>query len=156
MVRGLREHPESFRIDPGDPGEPLIPFFCEGPGDFTLGAFEEDGTLIGAVSFSRERRRKLEHKGLLYRMYVRADRSGKGIGRMLVREVVARASEIPGLERINLTVVAANSSAKRLYTSEGFRSFGREEQGLKIGGAYIEEEQMSLPLPKGRHPPNDR
>lgn len=79
-------------------------------------------------------------------MYVRAESSGRGIGRKLVQEVVRRARGIEGLEHINLTVVSLNVRAKRLYASEDFKSFAREERGLKMGDSYFDEEQMALRL----------
>lgn len=146
FLRGLREHVESFRIAAQDAGEPMVPFATSRPAAFTLGAWLAEGQLVGAVSFEREVREKLRHKGLLYRMYVRANVSGKGVGRGLVQEAVKRAREIKGLEQINLTVVASNSRAKRLYASEGFKSFALEERGLKMGETYFDEEQMALRL----------
>lgn len=146
IICGLREHVESFRITAEDAGEPMIPFASSRPDAFTLGAWLADGQLVGVVSFEREARLKLKHKGLLYRMYVRANTSGKGIGRMLVRETVKRAREIEGLEQITLTVVASNIRAKHLYSSEGFESFALEERGLKMGETYFDEEQMALRL----------
>lgn len=146
MLCGLQEHPESFRISAQDAGEPMVPFTSSRSDSFTLGAWLDEGQLAGVVSFARETQAKLRHKGLLYRMYVRAESSGRGIGRKLVQEVVQRARTIEGLEHINLTVVSLNVQAKRLYASEGFTSFAREERGLKMGDSYFDEEQMALRL----------
>jgi len=148
ILCGLREHVELFRTSAQDVGEPAIPFALSGPDAFTLGAWLADGQLVGVVSFERESRTKLRHKGLLNRMYVRADASGRGIGRRLIQEAVKRVREIEGLEQINLTVVASNTRAKRLYFSEGFMSFALEERSLKMGEAYFDEEQMALHLSK--------
>ena len=115
---------------------------------FTLGALGEDNDLVGTVSFERETRVKLRHKGLIYRMYVRSDAAGRGIGRQLIQAAVARASQIHGLEQLNLTVVATNARAKHLYASEGFVSFALEQRGLKMGAHYVNEEQMVLRLRK--------
>ncbi|MBI3561577.1 MAG: GNAT family N-acetyltransferase [Gammaproteobacteria bacterium] len=146
ILCGLREHIELFRISAQDAGEPMIPFASSRSDTFTLGAWLEDGQLVGVVSFEREARAKLKHKGLLYRMYVRADTSDRGIGRSLIQEAVKRARKIDGLEQINLTVVASNTRAKHLYSSEGFKTFALEERGLKIGETYFNEEQMVLRL----------
>lgn len=146
MACGLRDHIESFRISVQDAGEPVVPFASSRPDAFTLGAWLADGQLVGVTSFERETREKLRHKGLLYRMYVRADASGRGVGRKLIQETVRRAREIEGLEQINLTVVASNLRAKRLYSSEGFHSFALEKNGLKMGGTYFDEELMALYL----------
>lgn len=146
IIGGLSEHVESFRISAQDAGEPIVPFSSSRPDAFTLGAWLADGQLVGVVSFEREARIKCRHKGLLYRMYVRADASGRGVGRRLIQETIKRAREIEGLEQINLTVIASNSRAKYLYYSEGFKSFALEERGLKIGETYYVEEQMALRL----------
>lgn len=126
----------------------MIPFSSNRPDAFTLGAWVAERELVGTVSFERETRTKLRHKGLLCRMYVRADASGKGVGRRLIQETIKRASEIAGLEQINLTVVASNAKAKHLYASEGFKSFALESRALKINGAYFDEAQMALCLYK--------
>ncbi|MHB1099715.1 MAG: GNAT family N-acetyltransferase [Burkholderiales bacterium] len=144
MLCGLKEHVESFRISLQDAGEPMVPFASGRPNAFTLGAWLAGSRLVGTVSFERQTRPNFRHKGLLYRMYVHAEASGMGIGRMLIRETVNRAREIEGLEQINLTVIASNSKAKRLYASLGFNSFALEKNGLKMGDAYFDEEQMVL------------
>jgi cyclohexyl-isocyanide hydratase len=146
ITRGLKDHPESFRISLEDVGEPMIPFAINERDSFTLGAFQCDGVLVGAVSFEREARLKLQHKGLLYRMYVCSEAAGAGIGRKLMREVIHRAKTVVGLEQINLTVLASNAKARSLYLSEGFQVFAVEEHGLKISGQYFNEEQMALHL----------
>ena len=144
MIRGIEEHPESFRISPKDADEPVIPFARIRHGAFTLGAWLSESALVGTVSFERDMREKLRHKGLLYRMYVRKEASGMGIGRELIHETIMRAREIEGLEQINLTVIASNSPAKHLYASHGFESFALERRGLKMGETYHDEEQMAL------------
>ena len=146
ILCGLNVHGESFRIAAQDAGEPLIPFASSRPDAFTLGVWLADGQLVGVVSFERETRTKLRHKGLLYRMYVRADASGRGLGRRLIQETIKRAREIEGLEQINLTVVASNAKAKHLYASEGFTSFALEARALKMGEVFYDEEQMALRL----------
>ena len=148
MSYALETHTDSFRISPLDEGEPLIPFSSKKPDAFTLGAWLA-GNLVGTVSFEREARGKFRHKGLLYRMYVHADASGLGIGKMLIRETVRKARAMAGLEQINLTVISSNARAKRLYASHGFAAFALEKNALKMGDAYFDEEQMSLFLREG-------
>jgi cyclohexyl-isocyanide hydratase len=123
-----------------------VPFASSAPDDFTPGAFLLNGSLVGAVSFQRETRVMLRHKGLLYRMYVSAEASGKATGRKLVRAAIERAASVAGLEQINLTVVANNERARRLYASEGLDSFAFERRSIKSGALYLDEEQMVLRL----------
>lgn len=148
MAHGLEAHADAFRISLLDEGEPMVPFARKKPDAFTLGAWLAE-KLVGTVSFERDAREKFRHKGLLYRMYVHADASGSGIGRMLIQETVKQARKMAGLEQINLTVISSNVRAKRLYASQGFASFALEKNALKIGSAYFDEEQMSLFLREG-------
>lgn len=144
ILNGLREHPGLFRIRPEDAGESVVPFAPNNPDAFTLGVFQEDDRLVGVVSFGREVRVKLRHKGLIYRMYVSSEVSGQGIGRRLLQDAINRAKQIDGLQQINLTVIATNAKARHLYASEGFEIFAVEKRGLKIGSDYFNEEQMVL------------
>lgn len=102
--------------------------------------------LVGVVSFQRDgqTREKLRHKGLLFRMYVSAEHVSQGFGRQLLDEVIRRVREQTNVEQINLTVVATNFQAKRLYEKAGFRSFARELNAFKDGDLYNDEEQMVL------------
>ncbi len=146
LNEGLIRDEESFRITPADDASSGFP--TEGRSDsFTLAA-RVDGALAAVVSFEREgkSREKLRHKGLLFRMYVHGDFRGQGIGRKLIEAVVARASNLAGIEQINLTVIADNLGAKRLYEKLGFEAFATEYNAIKWKGKYFAENQMALRL----------
>jgi ribosomal protein S18 acetylase RimI-like enzyme len=151
FLNGLRQHRDKFRISPDD--EINEPFPTQGtPDSFTLGlltnagADADAGVLAGVVSFAREgrTREKIRHKGLLFRMYVAPEYAGQGLGRQLLTEVIRRVRTQTDIEQINLTVVATNDGAKRLYQSLGFVTFAHEKNGIKDGDAYHAEEQMVL------------
>ena len=145
FTKGLRAHPDCFRITPTD--EQREPFPTQGSSDsFTLGAFLETDELVGVVSFEREgaKRQRLRHKGLLFRMYVATEQGGKGIGKKLIEELLHRVKTQTDIEQINLTVVSTNQSAKRLYEKFGFQSFSVEINALKTNGTYYDEETMVL------------
>lgn len=144
LRQGLVQHPDCFRISPEDIAEPLS--LGETEEHFTLGAFSEAEVLVGVVSFTRDTHTKMQHKGLLSRMHVAAEASGQGLGRQLIRECIARARTLSGLETVLLTVVASSTRARQLYISEDFMTFAREERALKTGEAYLDEEQMRLDL----------
>lgn len=152
-LRMLREFSEAFtssfeeeavkpltwaqqRISPGD----------NAPEDFVLGAFAEDGTLVGSIGLTVERRSKQRHKGLLFGMFVAPEQMSAGVGRGLLDACLDRARCIPDLEQINLTVTATNLRAMRLYEAAGFRTFGMEERALKIDGAYHPKAHMVMYL----------
>lgn len=148
LMTGLRDHADAFRLSVGDEAGAAFP--TRGTADsFTVAAVDTaTGRWLGVVSFAREgdTREKLRHKGLLFRMYVSADSAGKGIGRALIQAVIDRARRLPNLEQINLTVIASNERAVRLYTSFGFVPFSREERAIKYNGTYFDEMTMALRL----------
>ena len=146
LTQAHTQHSDCFRSSPSDAQEPAQ--VGETTEHFTLGAFSDMGHLVGIVSFARDAREKMRHKGLLFRMYVARGVAGQGIGRRLVREIVSRAQALPGLETITLTVVASNTAARYLYASEGFTAFSLEPRALKMGDTYSDEEQMRLELPR--------
>lgn len=111
------------------------------PNSFTLGAFA-DGKLVGAATLVRHEMRKLRHKADVFAVYVAPHARGRGVGRALMTELIARAREMEGLEQLTLTVSATQDEARRLYAGVGFETFGVEPRALKIGDEYIDEEYM--------------
>ena len=93
---------------------------------YVLGAFQEDGSLVGIVRFMRDTDLKSKHKGNIYGMYVAPEVRGQGVGKALMAEVIERAKGFEGVEQIHLQVVSSNESAKKLYKSLGFETYGVE------------------------------
>lgn len=110
---------------------------------FVLGVFEED-SLIGMARFVRETDMKTKHRANIYGMYVASVMRGRGVGKALLLEVIHRAKKEEGLEQIHLQVVSTNLSAKKLYQSLGFKTYGVEPNALKDKGNYYDEELMVL------------
>jgi len=110
---------------------------------FVLGAFTEDA-FVGMVGFARLAPAKRRHKAMIWGVYVRDEWRGKGIARVLMSEVLARAKAISGLEGVLLSVGTHQTAAKKLYESFGFRVYGHEEHTLKVGNEYVDEELMVL------------
>lgn len=89
-----------------------------------------DGKIVGTAG--------IEVIGTTYKIRHRADIGiailrdhwGMGIGRALMEACIQCAREA-GYAQIELTVVAENSSAIRLYQSLGFTEFGRNPLGFK-------------------------
>lgn len=125
IFRGLVENEVSFRLSLQDETTEGFPT-RDTPYSFTLGAYSDADGLMGVVSFKREaeNRTKLAHKGLLFRMYVANEYAGQGIAKALITALLARVRTLSDIEQINLTVVASNERAKRLYQTLGFQVFG--------------------------------
>ena len=76
-------------------------------------------------------------------MYVAAEAAGRGVGRALLTELLARADRVEGLRQIQLVVASKNDAARHLYESVGFRRYGREIQGLCVGGVFNDLDLMA-------------
>jgi ribosomal protein S18 acetylase RimI-like enzyme len=115
------------------------------PDNFVLAGFA-GGEPAGLVGLAREQGRKMQHKAMIWGVWVAPEFRGQGIGRKLVEEAISRARSIAGLEQLHLTVVTANDAARHLYRSLGFEVYGLEPHALKVEGRYLDEELMVLHL----------
>ncbi len=147
-LRALREEPESF-------GASEAEFAATSIGDvanrlrasdsaFVLGAVAP--ALVGTVGFHRREGAKKRHKGIIWGVYVAPEYRGQKLARALMEAAIARASTLPGLECLNLTVALRNQAAHRLYQSIGFKSYGVDRRSMKLGAEYIDEDLMELRL----------
>lgn len=115
--------------------------------NFVFGVFV-NCELQGTAGFVRETQPKMRHKGRIWGVYLKAEMRGRGIGRGMMESLLERAAKIDGLEQIVLSVAATQAAAIALYRSLGFMPFGCESRALKVGDRYIDEEYMTLYLPK--------
>ncbi|RAR83934.1 RimJ/RimL family protein N-acetyltransferase [Paracidovorax anthurii] len=150
----LRDAPEAFTSDYASalprPAESYAARF--GPpasGTFFLGAFDEaTGALLGSIGCERESRLQQRHCAQVVGMMVATSAHRRGIGRTLLRECIAHARQVEGLEQLVLTVTAANPHVVRLYESEGFRPWGLLPRAIVVAGTAYDKLHMHLPLPQ--------
>jgi RimJ/RimL family protein N-acetyltransferase len=149
-LQSLLDHPEAFlssyEEEKNLPVESMRTRLEPQEGRFTLGGFNEQHELAGIVTFVRESREKISHKGNVYGMYITPAARKQKLGYMLMQELIQRAGQLQGLMIINLTVFSDNLPAKRLYTSLGFSAYGTERNAVNLNGVYLDEELMSLAL----------
>ncbi|MBM7661060.1 ribosomal protein S18 acetylase RimI-like enzyme [Bacillus mesophilus] len=112
---------------------------------YTFGAFDES-QLVGVVTLILETKNKTKHRANIVAMYVYPDRRKSGIGRMLMNEAINKAKEIKEVEQVYLSVTSGNEPAKKLYNSLGFKVYGVDKNGLKIGDLYFDDDLMVLVL----------
>ena len=149
-LRGLKAHPELF-------GQSYEEALAKGPvqhdaslqglhaaeGDFLLGAYiSPDTSLIGVVGLARNQRDRERHKAAVTGMYVAPEAAGRGVGRALLNELLARAARVDGLRQLQLMVDSRNEAARKLYESFGFRIYGCEVEGLNVDGVFHDTDLM--------------
>jgi ribosomal protein S18 acetylase RimI-like enzyme len=136
-VEGFTRHPLLFRYSPGDEvAVSMDAVRARLASEFVVGA-EVGGVLSGIGGFSRLAGEKLRHKGLLLGMYVRGEARGLGLGDLIVDAIVRHARE--HVELLQLTVMADNPRAIKLYTRWGFEPYGTEQASVKVGDRYLDE-----------------
>jgi len=97
--------------------------------------------LCGIAGIRREPKLRLQHKALLWGVYVAPGVRGQGVARELIEMCLAFAKET-GVRQVNLGVNAKNAPARHLYETLGFRSFGVERNFMCVDGEWQDEVHM--------------
>ena len=113
------------------------------PEHFMFGAFDGD-SLIGIAGFDRIDRKRARHRGELVQVYVDSNYHGHNLGEKLIRSVVEYAFTMDGLEQIQLSVIAVNKGAIKLYEKIGVRSYGFQPHYFKEDDTYMDQNFMQL------------
>jgi GNAT superfamily N-acetyltransferase len=147
----LRLHPESFvptyEEERSVNGSSVASKFRNDwikDGNFILGAYR-NGWLVGAIGVKRWPRQKQRHKATVWLLYTHADIRGQGTGRQLLVAAIDCCRRDPEIEMVHLSVGRESTTARHLYTSLGFQSYGVEPRALKLDECYyIDVEMMAL------------
>jgi RimJ/RimL family protein N-acetyltransferase len=101
---------------------------------------DEHEQLVGFLGATRGAARRNLHSASFV-MGVRASHAGRGIGSGLLDELEAWARR-SAIHRLELTVVAENERAQRLYRKHGFELEGRKRHALRVDGTWVDELAM--------------
>jgi RimJ/RimL family protein N-acetyltransferase len=141
-LRGLRESPTAFGSSYEEEVKRPIKMFVarleQADGKWTFGALENN-RIVGVITLIREDGKKERHKASIFGMYVEPKMRRKGIARELLARAIETAQRVRGLKQLRLSVVETSRPALRLYKSEDFKVYGREEDALFVSGALYTE-----------------
>lgn len=113
------------------------------PDNFVFGAFR--GTELAAIAgFRRGDREKTRHRGEIVQVFVDSELQGRNVGELLVRAVVEAVFSNPEIESLELSLVADNDKAKRLYEKVGFKTYGIRHGYFKHGERYWDQRFMEM------------
>lgn len=143
-LEALRLHPEAFGASSEHEAAQPLAFFEQRLTGNSIFAGTSGQRLLGVGGFMPETGVKRAHKGHLWGMYVRPEARGTGLARRIALAVLEHAAA--RVELIQLSVVAGNEVAHRLYLSLGFAPFGVEARALKVDGQYFDEIHMAKRL----------
>lgn len=148
MLDAYARHPEAFTSTVEERAS-LPPAWWEtrlrmdaDAAEVVYGAFDADGTLIGAAGLGRESRQRTRHKASLFGMAVAPTARRVGAGRQLVLALLAHARTLDGVRVVQLTVTEGNCPAQALYERCGFQVFGVEPMANLLNGAFLSKLHM--------------
>lgn len=113
------------------------------PDHFMFGAFDDE-QLIGITGFTRMSRQRDRHRGEVVQVYVDSSYRGQNVGEKLIRSVLEHAFALEGIEQVQLSAVAGNEKAIKLYEKIGFRTFGIQQNYFRMGNTYTDQQFMQL------------
>jgi RimJ/RimL family protein N-acetyltransferase len=102
--------------------------------------------LVGIAGLRRERLLQVQHKGLVWGVFIDPNFRGVGLAHRLLETIISYAKSEWELIQINLCVNTQNAPAMRLYESIGFVAFGIEPKAMKVGNVFLDEQHMTLAL----------
>ncbi|MEH1123438.1 GNAT family N-acetyltransferase [Micromonospora sp. CPCC 206061] len=111
-------------------------------GDHQLTVAEADGAVVGFTYLGPDEE---PDTGILNAIHVDPDLVGSGVGRVLMRDALAKLSA-GGWRRAVLWVLTANTRARRFYERGGWAPDGVERED-HIGTAPVRHMRYVLPLP---------
>ena len=98
-----------------------------------IGVFDENDVLMGFATYGMFRVRPAYKYTVEHSVYVRSDKRGMGIGKILLREIVIKATEQDYHVMVGV-IDASNTVSLRLHENEGFVLTGiMKEVGYKFG-----------------------
>jgi ribosomal protein S18 acetylase RimI-like enzyme len=89
-------------------------------------------------------RQRAMHRGEIVQVYVDSNYRGQNTGEKLIRHVLEYAFRLNGIEQIQLSVIAGNQTAIKLYEKLGFRTFGVQPRYFKVENTYMDQHFMQL------------
>lgn len=149
-IASLKESPTAFLADPEKELSQGVDFFrsriVEGGDDNVIFGCFEANKIVGAIGVVREFHLKSSHKAFIWGMYVAPEFRGLKIGGKLLDMAVQYAKERMKVKQLTLSVESTRESAKALYQSRGFKTWGQEKNAIHVDGKYFDEEYMALQL----------
>ena len=115
---------------------------------------EEAGTVVGYAYATQFRDRAAYAWACENSVYIRADRRGQGIGRLLLDALVSQ-SEAAGFRQMVAVIGGAEPASIALHAAAGFREVGRVAALGWKHGRWLDNVYMQLSLGEGACTPPD-
>ena len=116
-----------------------------------VGAFNENNVLLGFSTYGKFRVQPAYKYTVEHSVYVRPDKRGQGIGKILLKEIIKKAGEQDVHVMVGV-IDASNDVSMKLHEKEGFVLTGiMKEVGYKFG-KWLDAAFYQLTLKTPEHP----
>jgi GNAT superfamily N-acetyltransferase len=136
----LLEEAQNFRITALDDSNFGLQYWYDRIEKDHVAAIEVDGELKAIGGLSRFVGEKLDHKGLIWGMYVHPDLRGTGASDAIMNDIINAARGV--LRQLQLTLAADNVTAKRFYERHLFKTYAIEPDALNRTDGFADEALM--------------
>ena len=145
-LQAVKEAPEAFGGTFEEERENSLSMYEDrldsGAENLILAVFDDSNDVRGMLGLFRHHKIKRKHQVHLWGTYVDSGFRGKGAAQLLIQQSIDCAKLMEGVEQIRIGVVTKNISAKKLYESFGFKTYGVEPKAFKLGNKYYDIEHM--------------
>jgi phosphinothricin acetyltransferase len=139
----------SFELDPPDGREMARRYESLRSGGYPYLVAEVDGAVAGYAYAGPYRARPAYHWSVEDSIYIAPDAQGRGIGRALIKRLIAEAEAGGFRQMIAVIGDSANTASIKLHRRTGFRLVGTfENVGFKFG-RWLDSVLMQRPLGRG-------
>ncbi|MEH7342529.1 GNAT family N-acetyltransferase [Bacillus sp. JJ1532] len=108
----------------------------------TMFVAEMNGRVVGWIVFQSQERQRMHHTGSIAIM-LQKDYRNKGIGKLLINEILSWVAQHPVIEKVSLGTFSTNSRAIELYKKLGFVEEGRKVREFKFrDDEYVDDVLM--------------
>lgn len=108
----------------------------------TMFVAEIGGKVVGWIVFKSQERKRMHHTGS-FAIMLQKDCRNKGIGKLLIHELLRWAEEHPIIEKVSLGTFSTNTRAIELYKKLGFVEEGRKVNEFKFNeNEYVDDVLM--------------
>ncbi len=108
----------------------------------TMLVAEFDGNVVGWIVFRSQERMRMHHTGS-FAIMLQKEWRNKGIGKLMIHELLSWAEKHPVIEKVTLGTFSTNTRAIELYKKLGFIEEGRKVREFKFGnGEYVDDVLM--------------
>jgi RimJ/RimL family protein N-acetyltransferase len=108
----------------------------------TMLVAEYENNVVGWIVFRSQERMRMHHTGS-FAIMLRKEFRNKGIGKLLIQELLSWAEKHPVIEKVTLGTFSTNSRAIELYKKLGFIEEGRKVREFKFSNdEYVDDVLM--------------